>query len=88
MNTTVLEDRKEQASNTIIHALGDHALRIVRVVTGAPWEMMAKLDNRYDLRTTATRISTMAELVTVMYCTVRGDMSNHIDRLAALIEKL
>lgn len=87
-DTTVLEDKQEQASNIIIHRLGDNALRIVWAVTGKPREMMDKLDKRYDSWWTATRIFTKAELAIVKDSTKWDDVSKPIDHLAAVIKNL
>ena len=68
-------------------ALGGHALRVVRAVIGQPFEMLEKLDARYDSRTTALKISNMSELVSVRYSSLKEDMSKHIDSVAALLEQ-
>lgn len=82
------KEKNQQASNIIVSALGDHALRVVRTIVGRPYEMMQKLDARYDSKSTASKISKMVELVSVRYTSVRDDMSKHIDRLAGLVEQL
>lgn len=87
-SVTATEDQKEQASNIIVSALGDHALRVVRSVIGLPHVMLQKLDARYDSKSTATRISKMAELVCVKFTNAREDISKHVDRLAGLLEQL
>lgn len=84
----VSDDEKEQASNIIISALGDHALRVVRTVIGDPCEMMKKLDDRYDSKTTATRITKIVELMSNKFVSVDDDIARHIDRLAGLLEQL
>lgn len=78
----------QQASNLIVSALGDHALRVVRTVIGKPNQMMEKLDARYDSKTISSRISKMSELVSVRYSTLRDDIDKHIDKMAGLIEQL
>lgn len=50
--------------------------------------MLAKLDDRFNSKSTATQISKMAELVSLHYTDRKGDISTHIDRMAALVEKL
>lgn len=85
---TASEEQMEQASNIIVSALGDHALRVVRSVIGEPHKMFQKLDMRYDSKSTATRISKMAELVSLKYGNLRDDISKHIDRMAGLLEQL
>lgn len=82
------ETQCQQASNIIVSALGDHALRVVRTVIGNPKEMMEKLDARYDSKTIASRISKMSELVSIRYNSIREDMDKHIDKLAGIIEQL
>ena len=82
------ETQCQQASNIIVSALGDHALRVVRTVIGKPKEMMEKLDARYDSKTIASRISKMSELVSIRYNSLREDIDKHIDKLAGIIEQL
>ena len=77
-----------QASNIIVVALGDHALRVVRSVIGDPKQMMVKLNERYDSQTVASRISKMSELVSIRYTSLKEDIDKHIDRMAGLIENL
>lgn len=62
---TATEDQLEQASNIIISALGDHALRVVRSVIGEPREMMAKVDECYGSKSTTNRMSNMVELMSI-----------------------
>jgi len=78
----------EQASNIIVSALGDHALRVVRAVIGDPKAMMDKLDARYSSKSVASRISKFSELVSVRFSSIKSDMAKHIDHLAGLIEEL
>lgn len=78
----------QQASNIIVSALSDHALRVVRSVIGNPLKMMAKLNDRYDSKTIASRISTMSELVSIKYTSLGDDIDKHIDKVEGLIEKL
>ena len=82
------EEQCLQASNIIVSALGDHALRVVRSVIGDPSKMMVKLNDRYDSKTTASRISKMSELVSIRYTSLRDSIEKHIDRMAGLIETL
>ena len=82
------ETQCQQASNIIVSALGDHALRVVRTVIGKPKEMMEKLYARYDSKTIASRISKMSELVSIRYNSLREDIDKHIDKLAGIIEQL
>lgn len=55
-----------QASNIIVSTLSDQALRVVRAVVGKPVMMLAELDQRYDPKSTATRISKMSELASML----------------------
>lgn len=73
---------KNQAS-----ALGDHSLRIVRTVVGKLLEMLEKLDARYDLKSTASKITKMIELVLVRYTNPKVDIPNHMDAMEALHEQ-
>lgn len=80
------EREKEQNSNIIIAGLGNHALRVDRSVIEQPSDMMKKLDARYNTKSTATRISKMAELVSIKYQSVREDIAKHVDRMGELLE--
>ena len=81
-NDPKVVEKLEEASNIIVRALSDHALRVVRSVIYDPAAMMAKLDDRYDSKTTASKITKMVELVSVRY------MPRHVDKIAALVEQL
>lgn len=81
-------EKMEEASNLIVSALSDHALRVVRSVIGDPAAMMAKLDDRYDSKTTASKITKMVELVSVRYSSLKESMPRHVDKIAALVEQL
>lgn len=67
---TATENQMEEASITIISALDDHAVRVVRSVADNPGKMMAKLDERYDSKSTAKLISTIVELFSVKFSNV------------------
>ena len=80
--------RQEKASAIIVTALGDKALRVVRNVTGEPMQMLRKLDERYNSKTIASKISKMSELVSLHYTDQKEDISARIDRVAGLVEQL
>lgn len=82
------EEQCLQASNIIVSALGDHALRVARSVIGKPKEMMQKLNDRYDSKSIANRICKMSELVSIHYTAPRDDIDKQIDKLAGIIEQL
>ena len=88
MTDDVFAGHKKTASGLIVTALNDAALRVVRSVIGEPVKMFQKLDARYDSKTTSSKISRMVELVSLKYRSVRSDISKHIDKMAALLEKL
>lgn len=83
-----MEDQLEQASNIIISALGDHALRVVRSIVCEPREMIAKLYERYNSKSTANRISKMVQLMSIKFVSIHDDISEHIYRLTELLEQL
>ena len=85
---TAYGEHQQQASNIIIASLGDQALRIVRTIVGNPNTMMAKLDERYDSKSTASKIEKMSELVSMKYYNIKDDLSDHIDRMAGLLDQL
>lgn len=80
--------RREKASAIIVTSLGDKALRVVCNVTSDPALMLSKLDERYNSKTIAAKISKMAELVSLHYEDRSKDIAVHIDRLAGLIDHL
>ena len=81
-------DRRKKAKAIIVTSLGNTALRVVQGVSDNPALMLAKLDERFNSKSTAAQISKMAELVSMHYTERKDDISTHIDRMAALIEKL
>lgn len=81
-------DHHQQASNIIVATLSDQAVSIVRTVIGKPNEMMNKLNERYDSKSTASKIAKMSELVSMRYMTLKDDLSGHFDRMAGLLEQL
>lgn len=90
----VLEDqvtftgRKRQANKIIMNALMDPAFRVRSSIFGNPKEMLVKLDARYHVKFTASKISRMSELVSVWYKSLCDDGSRHIDVLLGIIEQL
>ena len=56
MESTKFAEQRLQASGIIVNALGDQALRVVKAHKGDPFEMLEKLDARYDSKTTASKI--------------------------------
>lgn len=86
--STATEIEKEQASNVIVRAFGDHALLVLRAVIGQPGKMMEKLDAQYDSKTTARKISTMVELVSVRYKSLDASMHKKFKRIAGLVENI
>lgn len=55
---------------------------------GESKEKLEKLDARYDLHTTAPKITEMSGLVSVRYRDAQANLSKHIDRFATLLEQL
>lgn len=53
--------------------------------TENPALMLAKLDERFNGKSTAAQISKMAEIVFLHYTDRKGDISTHIGRMDALI---
>lgn len=82
------EKMKRQASKIMISSLTDKPQRVVRSIVGSRFQMMQKLDQRYDFRTTASRISKMSELMSLRYTSISDDLTAHINNIAALVEQL
>ena len=82
------EQHRQKASAIIVTALGDRPLRVVRNVIGDPAQMMTKLDERYNSKSIAAKISKMAELVSAHYTDRQEDISAHIDRMAGLVDQI
>ena len=82
------EKLRKRAVAIIVTALGDKALRVVRTVSKDPSKMIDKLNERYNSKTTAAKISKMAELVSLHYKDRNEDISSHIDKMAGLIETI
>lgn len=81
-------EKKRKACAIIVRALSDGALRVVRDVVNDPVQMLAKLDDRYDNNSTASKISKMSELVSTVYKIPSKDIRKHIDKLAGLVAQL
>ena len=81
-------EKRVKVSGILVVASGDSALRVVRSVKGNPIEMLEKLDDRYDSKTTASKISKMVELVSLRYSSLRSDITKHVDRMASINEQL
>lgn len=50
--------------------------------------MLRKLDELFDSKYAATRISKMTELITMKYDTIKRNIGTHIDQMAAVLEQL
>lgn len=83
-----LKTQRRKDSSLIISALDDQALRVVHKLHGDPVKMMTKLDERYDSKTMASKISKMTELLSLQYTSPSKDVARHIDRLAGLIDQV
>ena len=58
---------QKKASNMIVAALSDKALWVVRFCIGQPYEMLIRLDERYDSKSAATRVAKMTKLINLRY---------------------
>lgn len=65
MHRTLLKTNKKKARNLIIHALTEKPLRVVRSKIGEPFEIIHKLDEREDSKSTASRIIKMTDFVSL-----------------------
>ena len=82
------DDRCKRANAIIVTALGDNALQVVASVHGRPAQIMTKLDERYNSKSMAAKISRMAEFVSLHYTDRTNNIATHIDRMASLVAKL
>ena len=82
----VADQRK--GSSIIVAALSEKALWVVRSSIGKPFEMLHKLDERYNSKSAATRISKITELITMCYDSIKKSMGTHIDQMDAVLEQL
>ena len=82
------DDRCKRANAIIVTSLGDNALQVVASVHGKPAQMMNKLDERYNSKSMAAKISRMAEFVSLHYTDRTKNIATHIDRMASLVAKL
>lgn len=48
---------------------------------------MEKLNERYESKSTASKISKMSELDSMRYTTLKDDLSGHMDRMAGINEQ-
>lgn len=79
---------QKKASNIIVAALSDRALRVVRSNIGSPYLMINKLDERYDSKSAAARIAKMTELISMRYDSMKKGMGTYIDQMAGILEQL
>ena len=79
---------QKKASNIVVAALSDKALRVVRSCIGQPNEMLRRLDERYDSKSAATCVTKMTELINLRYDSIKKSMGTHIDQMAATLEQL
>lgn len=79
-------EKMEEASNIIVFTRSDHVCRAVRSLIGDSAAMMAKLDDCYDSKTTASKSTVMVELIFLRYSSLKKSMARHLDRIAALVE--
>ena len=82
------QSMQRKAINIIIHAVMDEPLHMIRFDVGNPFRMVMKLDERYESKSTATRISRMSELISLRHTSLRRNLESHIDEMAALLEQL
>lgn len=68
---------QKKASNLIVAALSDRALRVMRSNIGKPYKMMQKLDDRYDSKSAATRIAKMTQLTSMRYDNLKKSIGVH-----------
>lgn len=79
---------QKKASNIIVAACSDKAFRVVRADIRNPYNMLEKLDHRYDSKSAAARIAKMTELISLKYDNIRKNIGAHIDQMAGVIEQL
>lgn len=58
------------------------------MVIGDPDKVLNKWDARYDSKSTASRISTMSELVSITYPSLRQNIYKYVDFITELAEQL
>ena len=77
-----------KASGIIVGALGNEPLWIVRSEIGKPYSMINKLNERYDSKSAASRISKMTELISIRYGSLCKYIGVHTDKMARIVEQL
>lgn len=85
---TIYLETHQKASITLVAVLSDQALCVVRTVFSSPKAMTEKLDERYESKSTASKICKMSESVSIRYNNLRDDLRHHIDRIASLLDRL
>lgn len=81
-------DDRRQASNLIVSTLSDQGFRVVRSVIEEPVKMLAKLDRRYNSRSTESKIGKMSELVSTRSAGVSESVPNHVEKMKGLVKQL
>lgn len=82
------EQNKKKASNLTVHSPANLVLHVVLPDVGHPYQMLKRLDERYDSKPASTKIEKMTELVSIRYLSMRRDISLHIDQMSAIIDQL
>lgn len=82
------EKQQKDESSSIVTALNNDALIVVRSLISEPVEIIKKLHARFNSHTTASEISKMSELFPLHYRKVHADMPKHIEKMAELLERL
>lgn len=79
-------EQKQQAGNSVVNALSDHVFRVLRTVIGIPKNMLVNLDDGYESKSIASRISQMPKLISVQHTSLREDVNKHTDLLSGSFE--
>lgn len=83
---TKFTDQCLKVSGIIVSTLEDYALRIVHPAVEKPTEMVEKLGARSNLKTPASRITKMVDLMLIRYTNPRTNITKLIDRMASIVE--
>lgn len=88
INLDKFEQQKLKVSGFTVLAFTNSALSVVKSVKGEQASMLTKLDARFDLRTTPSKIFKMGELVSLCITSPRSHITKHIKYRAIIAELL
>lgn len=80
------EKKQRMAKSIIVMTPSDAPLQIAHIVKGDPVKMLVKLQDCYDSRTAASKITRMTDIITNLYTSLNLEIGKHTDQVVSGIE--